>query len=106
MCGGCGHAKGCGLSPEVLAATALQFSAAWLSAQQPQPGMVAWPTLPGDLREMPPLETPAAASPVMSRQMAPTVSKGARHGVAPIVSKGAWPDAVLVSSGCTVAGDS
>ena len=75
-----GVACGCG-SPEVLQATPLLLlPSTSLSAQQPHPNMAAWPTLPGDLRDIPPLETPAAVPPPISRHMAPTVSRGARQG--------------------------
>lgn len=81
QCGGM-VLMGVAYSPDVLQATALLFPpTSTLSAQHPHPNMVACPTLPGDLREMPPLETPAATPPFASRQIAPTVSRGARHGV-------------------------
>jgi len=35
------------------------------------------PILPGNLREIPPLDTPAATPPLLSKQIAPTVSNAA-----------------------------
>ncbi len=63
-------------SPEVLQATALLSLLGVCWAQQPHPNTAACPTLPGNLREIPPLDTPPATPPRPSRHIAPTVSNG------------------------------
>ncbi len=62
--------------PEVLQATALLSLLGVCWAQQPHPNTAACPTLPGNLREIPPLDTPPATPPRPSRHIAPTVSNG------------------------------